>query len=128
MEEQKIKANIPSTWLLDDKDPAYYKNLFLNNARMRVKTSESIYNKVNSVYNSIVQMIELDGKRDPEIPSVSDDLNELKKDIEHIREYVEKIHENTRNDMVYLLSKDFDKYINEKKQEIKKELENETKK
>ena len=70
MEEQKIKANIPSTWLLDDKDPAYYKNLFLNNARMRVKTSESIYNKVNSVYNSIVQMIELDGKRDPEIPSV----------------------------------------------------------
>lgn len=128
MEEQKIKANVPSTWLLDDKDPAYYKNLFLNNARMRVKTTESIYNKVNSVYNSIVQMIELDGKRDPEIPSVSDDLNELKKDIEHIREYVEKIHENTRNDMVYLLSKDFDKYINEKKQEIKKELENETKK
>ena len=128
MEEQKVKTNVPSTWLLDDKDPAYYKNMFLNNAKMRVKTSETMYGRINSVYNAIEQMIELDGNRDPEIPSISDDLENLKKDISHIRDYVEKIHENVRKDMVYLLSKDFDKYINEKKQEIKKELENETKK
>ena len=124
MEEQKIKMDVPSTWILDNKDPAYYKNMFLNNARMRVKTSENIYNRINSVYNLIEQLIELDSKRDPEIESISDELINLKKDIEHIRDYAEKLSEKTREENVYLLSKDFEKYINEKKQEIKKELEN----
>ena len=124
MEEQKVKANVPSTWIMDDKDPSYYKNIFLNNAKMRVKTTEKIYNYLNFVYNSIEQMIELDAKRDPEIPSITDDLNNLKKDLEHIRDYCETMHDNARKDMVYLLSKDFEKYINEKKQEIKKEIEN----
>jgi predicted transcriptional regulator len=127
MEEQKVKVNTPSHWILDDKDPAYYKNIFLNNSKMRVKTSENIYNRINSAYNLIEQMIELDSKRDPEIESVAKELIDLKKDIEHIKDYAEKLYEKTREENVYLLSKDFEKYINEKKQEIKKELENEKK-
>ena len=81
----------------------------------------------NSAYNLIEQMIELDSKRDPEIESVAKELIDLKKDIEHIKDYAEKLYEKTREENVYLLSKDFEKYINEKKQEIKKELENEKK-
>lgn len=122
MENDKLAVD-----LLDNKDAAYYKNRFLNSCVMRIKQCNSLPSKFNSIFNIIDALIELELSRDPEIGNRINDLNSLKKDLEHCYEFLQQYSSECQEEVQILRAKDFEQFIQTQNENIRNKIEQEKK-
>lgn len=124
--ENEVKVDFkPSNWFLDEKKPEYYKNRFLNSCVMRIKQTKSILPRFNNIINGLDSLLELELSRDPQMGNRYNDLQMLKKDVEHCQNFMMEYLQDCQTELNELHSKDFEKYIEEQKALV---IKNETKK
>lgn len=121
----EIKSEFkPSQWFIDEKDAKYYRNKYLNNIQMSIKTLKKLENHIVSIDNNINQLLELDASKDPDLANISE-ISDIKNDISSIKNNYEVILRNLEENKQELLVKDYDKILdNNTKQIIQRENEN----
>lgn len=111
MSEKNNNEIKPSTFILDNKDAAYYRNLFCNVVRNQSNYCTRCINAINTICNNIDQMINSDEKRDPNTDSYKETYNSWKNLLGSISDEIKHVMEKLTKDYVMLKSKDYEEIL-----------------
>lgn len=97
--------------VIDQKDAAYYRNMYLNNCRMRINLAKRALMRVESINAIISDIKEQENKKSPTSEKHSDLINEITTKNQSMCSVVEEYIESLQKEFTDLQAHDFEDMV-----------------